>query len=389
MRVLAVNHLLDPISGGGTAERTWQISRFLAKAGVECTVLTLDIDITPERIAGLRNVRVVALPCLNKRFFVPKASFADLTGLVDRVDVVHLSGHWTLLNALVYLACRKVGKPYVFCPAGALQPFGRSFVLKFVYDAWVGRRLVQSASACVAITEDERADFAAFGVIGERVRVIPNGIDPEQYELSDPVEAENKFRQESGLGSAPYVLFLGRLNEIKGPDLLLDAFCRIADRCAETHLVLTGPDGGMLQQLRAKSEAQGIAARVHFTGYLGGRSKVAALRGASLLAIPSRREAMSIVVLEAGVCGRPVLFTDACGLEEFFRAGAGTMVAVSVEAIADGLLATLTDEPSMRRNATRLHALVHERFLWRIQAERYKGLCEQLLASGASLSNSA
>jgi glycosyltransferase involved in cell wall biosynthesis len=384
MKVLHVNHLLDSVTGGGTAERTWQICRFLAKAGVECTVLTLDMGITLERIAGLRNVQVVALPCLNKRFFVPKTSFSELAGLVDRVDVVHLSGHWTLLNALVYLACRKVGKPYVFCPAGALQPFGRSFVLKLVYDAWVGRRLVQSAAACVAITEDERADFAACGVIGERVRVIPNGIDPEQYELSDPVEAENKFRQESGLGSAPYVLFLGRLNEIKGPDLLLDAFCRIADRRAETHLVLAGPDGGMLQQLRAKSEAQGIAARVHFTGYLGGRSKVAALHGATLLAIPSRREAMSIVVLEAGVCNRPVLFTDACGLEEIFRAGAGTMVAVSVEAIADGLLATLTDEPSMRRGAIRLRDLVHERFLWRIQAGRYKALCEQLIASSPS-----
>lgn len=108
-----------------------------------------------------------------------------------------------------------------------------------------------------------------------------------------------------GLGCVPYVLFLGRLNEIKGPDLLLDAFCRIADRCAEIHLVLAGPDGRMLQRLRAKSKALGIAARVHFAGYLGGRSKVAALRGASLLAIPSRREAMSIVVLEAGVCGCP------------------------------------------------------------------------------------
>jgi len=153
-------------------------------------------------------------------------------------------------------------------------------------------------------------------------------------------------------------------------------------------LVLAGPDGGMLQQLRLKAEVQGVAACVHFTGFPRGRNTVAAIRAARLLAIPSRREAMSIVVLEAGVCGRPVLFTDVCGLEEISRAGAGTMVAVSVEAVADGLLATLTDEPAMRRSATRLHALVHERFLWRIQAERYKGLCEQLLASRASLGSS-
>ena len=381
MKILHVNHLLDCITGGGTAERTYQISRFLARAGVECTVLTLDIGITPERIAGLENVRVVALPCLNRRFFVPKVSFAALVELVSRADVVHLSGHWTLLNALVFRACRKLGKPYVFCPAGALKPFGRSLALKRVYDACVGRKLAQAAAACVEITEDERADFEAYGVVGSQVSVIPNGIDPAQYELSDPGEAEESFRQKCGVGSAPYLLFLGRLNEIKGPDMLLDAFCRIAGRYASLHLIFAGPDAGMLRQLRDKSDAQDVAARVHFTGFLGGSGKVAALRGAMLLAIPSRREAMSIVVLEAGICGTPVLFTDACGLDGIALAAAGTMVQVSAEALAVGLLSALSDQPALRASAARLNALVRARYLRRSQAERYRALYERLLTA--------
>lgn len=381
MKVLHVNHLLDAASGGGTAERIWQLCRFLAESDVGCTVLTLDIGLTPSRIADLGGVKVVALPCLNRRFFIPKASVGRIRALVAQADVVHLSGHWTILNALVYRACRQLGKPYIFCPAGALKPFGRSRLLKRIYDACVGRRLARSAAACVAITDDERADFSAYGVAADRVSVIPNGVDPEQYDLPDSKEAVNKFRLENQLGLAPYVLFLGRLNEIKGPDLLLDAFIQISNRFADTHLVFAGPDGGMLQQLQTLSEAKGIAARVHFTGYLGGAGKVAALHGASVLVIPSRREAMSIVVLEAGACGCSVLFTDACGIDEFSQAGAGSMVAVSVEAIADGLVAILSDEFAKRQNGSKLHALVRERFHWRTQAERYKRLAEQLVTN--------
>jgi glycosyltransferase involved in cell wall biosynthesis len=147
----------------------------------------------------------------------------------------------------VYKSCRRQGKPFVFCPAGALTTFGRSLKLKRAYDAWVGRELARSAAACVAITDQERADFAAYGVPAGRVTVIPNGIDPGQY-TRDP-EAERRIRERFQTGAAPYVLFLGRLNAIKGPDLLLEAFSKIAGRLPEFHLVLAGPDGGLQASL--------------------------------------------------------------------------------------------------------------------------------------------
>ena len=78
MRVLSVNHLLDPVSGGGTAERSFQLCRALAAAGVECAVLTLDIGIDARRRGELNGVRVVALPCLVRRYFVPRISWRRL-----------------------------------------------------------------------------------------------------------------------------------------------------------------------------------------------------------------------------------------------------------------------------------------------------------------------
>ncbi len=55
MNVLNVNLTIDPVSGGGTAERTYQMNRFLAKAGIKCAVLTTDIGVTQDRIDKLEG----------------------------------------------------------------------------------------------------------------------------------------------------------------------------------------------------------------------------------------------------------------------------------------------------------------------------------------------
>jgi glycosyltransferase involved in cell wall biosynthesis len=380
MNILFVNHLLDPITGGGTAERTFQLARHMARDGHDCSILTLDLGVTPERYVDLGSAKLVAIPCSNERFFVPWIANIKLDQLVGDADLVHLSGHWTLLNARVFAACRRLRKPYLFCPAGALEPFGRSLWLKHAYDAAVGSRIVSLAARSIAITADERSDFIARGVPAERVAVIPNGIDLQQYALADRFGAVADFRTTYRLGTAPFVLFLGRLNSIKGPDLLLDAFISIAEQFSDHHLVFAGPDGGLRDMLAARANAIGLAERIHFIGFIGGDTKVAALCAASLLAIPSRREAMSIVVLEAGACGCPVLFTDTCGLAEIARAGAGIMVEPYAATIASGLLGALTDSQALAAKAERLARIVARDYLWSVQAARYEALGREILA---------
>lgn len=388
MNILNVNHLLDPETGGGTAERTFQVSRFLAKAGADCTVLTLDIGSVRQRMTKVPEIRLVAVPCLNRRYFVPRISRKALDRLVAGVDIVNLSGHWTVLNAMVFRSCLRQGKPYVFCPAGALLPFGRSLLLKKLYTRLVGYDLVRAAACCIAVTEEERTGFQGYGVPAERIAVIPNGIDPDDYADPDPA-ALAAFRQRIGLPDAAYILFLGRLNEIKGPDLLLEAFQQIAARFPGLHLVFAGPDGGMQATLQAAARTPLLAGRVHFTGFLTGEEKTAAIRAASVMAIPSRREAMSIVVLEAGICGTPVLFTDACGLDSLAAAGAGVQVPVAAQAIGAGLATMLSDRAGREAGAVRLQAIVSRQYSWQAQAEQHLRLYQALLGQPARRSAAA
>ncbi|GAB2182012.1 glycosyltransferase family 4 protein [Denitratisoma sp. agr-D3] len=381
MKILLVNHLLDPVSGGGTAERTLQLARFLVREGAECTVLGLDIgDMDAgKHLVSRYGVRVNAVPCIYQRFFVPWLMPWRLDQMVREVDVVLLSGHWTLLNALFFWACRRRGTPYLFCPAGALKPFGRSTLLKWIYAKLVGSAVARGAAACIAVTEAEITDFVDCGVAAEHVEVIPNGIDPDQYKLDDTTIAVERFRSAHGLGDARVVLFLGRLNPIKGPDLLLEAFSQLAQRLPDVHLLLAGPDGGMRTELEARAYTLGLASRVHFAGYVGGADKLAALQTAEVLAIPSRREAMSIVVLEAGIYGRPSVFTDTCGLDGLARAGAGIMTSVSVNALAAGLLQLLEAPDQSREAGVKLQRMIRSEYLWESQARRVLALAARVL----------
>ena len=271
------------------------------------------------------------MPSLWKRFYLPKPSQDLIEKLVAGTDVVNLMSHWTLINALVYRAAKKLSKPYTVCPAGTLPIFGRSRVLKELYNYLIGGEIILNAKGCIAISPNELEQFKSYDVQPGRVTVIPNGINPDDFSESDG----KKFRARHGIGDAPLILFMGRLNIIKGPDMLLDAFCRCSqdEHMKPYHLVFAGPDGGMLSALKRMVEVSGVKDRVHFTGHIGGSEKSDAYQSADFLVIPSKQEAMSIVVLESGIAGTPVLITDQCGFDDVAAIAGGMVVAASVEGL--------------------------------------------------------
>ena len=375
MNILNVNAIIDPVMGGGTAERTLQISLALKGEGANCQILTTDIGLKNGLIPRLSGLSVIAYKCLLNRFYIPRASFKSIKKTVGNVDIIHIMGHWSVLNALVYLAARQMNKPYVVCPAGALPIYGRSKILKVIYNWIVGVRIIKNASAWIAITEDEREHFGAYGIDRESVVVIPNGINPNDFLESDVYG----FREKYALCNYPIILFLGRLNPIKGPDLLLDAFCRGQGKWPKWHLVFAGPDGGLLESLKKAAAASAVNSRIHFIGYVGGTEKSAAYQSAQVLVIPSRHEAMSIVVLEAGISGVPVILTDQCGFDAVGRIGGGVVTTATVAGLESGLDKLLNGKVNLDKMGENLKDYVNNNFTWKIVIRNYLDLYKNLL----------
>jgi glycosyltransferase involved in cell wall biosynthesis len=382
MRILNVNDSLDLKTGGGTAERTFQMSRFLARQnGVLCTVLTINsASLDAQRIKELEPARVLALPCFWGRFHFPRVNWKVIKQLVNDADIIHLMGHWSVLNAIVYVAARRAGKPYVVCPAGALSLFGRSKLLKRFYNLVVGNALIRNASGWIAVTKGEFPEFEIYGIHPSRVKVIPNGVSEEDIPSVDVAE----FRLRHGLPDVPMILFMGRLNLIKGPDLLLQAFLTARLAFPRHHLVFAGPDGGMLDSLRETVDQAGLLGIVHFLGYVGGADKTAAYRMASLLVVPSRHEAMSIVAIEAGICGVPVLLTDQCGFGEIRSVDARLETPASVEGIADGLTRLLEGPDVLAAISPAWLNFVKGRYSWSSLIHEYLVLYKSILDLAAN-----
>ncbi len=376
MRVLNVDITVDPVSGGGCAERTYQMSRALADRGIACDLLIQDIGLTPKRLSGLHNVNLHIMPCLMERFYVPRFPVGMVTDLIKRADIIHLMGHWEFPDAMIYPFLRHIGKPYVNCPAGSLKVQGRSQMFKALYNRIIGNRIVRDASRLIAISPNEYSQFHAYGVRQEKIILVPNGVNPDDYHHKD----SRRFRKDYGIGPHPFFLFVGRLNPIKGPDLLIHAFSRIAAEIPDYHLVLAGPDDGMQGELEKLVWRLKLDDRVHFTGFLNSIEKSKALHAADFMVIPSRSEAMSIVVLEAGATATPVLASDQCGLNDIADSGGGRIVPASVAGLEAGLREMTGAEIDLKIMGKKLNRYVLDNYTWQSAAQKLETIYREVLS---------
>lgn len=370
---------IDPVLGGGTAERTIQMTRALIGLGHSCSILTLDLGISKEKrfeITETLGIELVSLSCISERFYFPWPHLKKISALVKQADIIHLMGHWTIINAIVYFYIKKFNKKYVVCPAGALPIFGRSKIIKFAYNLLIGKKIIKNADAHLIIAKDEILHFKAYGINENKIFWIPNGIDPQALIHKD----ETFFREKYHLGSSPFILYMGRLNTIKGPDLIVEAFCELKEQLKNYHLVLAGPDEGMLPLLKKTVRKYDLENNVHFIGHISGKIKSCAFNAASLMVIPSRQEAMSIVVLEAGIVGLPVLLTNQCGLNDLQQIDAGIVVDPSVKAIKNGLVEILVNnENKLELFGENLKKHVQSNFLWESIVKKIESLYIKIL----------
>jgi glycosyltransferase involved in cell wall biosynthesis len=263
----------------------------------------------------------------------------------------------------------------LICPAGALLIYGRSKYLKNIYNFLIGKKILRNAQRVIAITSDEITQIKSHGIPSERIALIPNGIDPDNYREKD----DAGFRKKYGLGAYPLILFLGGLRAIKGPDLLLEAFIHIKDDFKDHHLVFIGHDRGSLNELQQTVASQKVEDRVHFIGYVDGAWKSKAYHAADLLVIPSRHEAMSIVILEAGITATPVLVTDRCGLNEIPQIGGGLVVAASAESLKTGLRKLLAAPEQLEKMGANLYSYVTDNLIWDVVISKYIELYGKIL----------
>lgn len=216
----------------------------------------------------------------------------------------------------------------------------------------------QVSSFHIAVSQSVRRSISHFTGENERLRVIPVGVDVEQF---TPLTDGQRPNENS-------ILYVGRIHETKGVDILLHAMRLLVNRNPAAQLSLIG--GSFYRQTQVQqdrlislSEELGLAKHVRFLGIQSHREVAEAMRRATLLVLPSRRETLGSVLIEALACGTPVVATRCGGPEDVVTDDVGMLVPtedpVSLAEAMETMLAHRGDYDSqyLRRYAA-------EKFSW-------------------------
>lgn len=376
---------------GGTCRAAWEVARATAKRGHEVTAYTTDaLDgrrrATPARevVEGVEIRRFANLS--NRlawaRLFAPPVLAFALEGAIRRADVVHLHEYRSLLNVMALPILSRLNKPFILTAQGGVPLLVGRFALKRVYDAWVGRPLLSRACKLHALNTMEQTQLIEAGGRPEQVFIAPNCIDVEEYHALPEGAA---FRQRHRLPpDAPLVLFLARVNKIKGVDFLVAAFAEACRQIPNAVLAIAGPDDGFLPEVQRQVGELGIEDRVRTIGYADGAAKLEAYRAADVYVLPSTYEILGITLLEALACGAPVITTDRCGLaDEIQQNTLGSVVKHGdVRGLSDEIVRALNERDAARRDSERRREFVLANFAWDRIAERWENMYEACARKG-------
>jgi glycosyltransferase involved in cell wall biosynthesis len=271
-----------------------------------------------------------------------------------RFDAVVVNGLWQYHSFAAWRALSKIGVPYYVFTHGMLDPwFKRTYpfkhLKKWLYWPWGDYRVLRDAAAVLFTSEEERLQARrSFWLYRAQERIVAYGTRAPPVGAA-PLKAQF-LAEHPELRDRRIVLFLGRIHEKKGCDLLIEAFARVALAEPDLHLLMAGPDQtGWAAELRELARRLGIETRITWTGLLRGCAKWAALYSAEVFMLPSHQENFGIAVAEALGCGVPVLLSDKVNIwREVLTHRAGLVAPDTLEG-TQALLAQWLEMPQAER----------------------------------------
>ena len=343
--------------GGAIQRRILELSQAQARAGHHVVVFSIPSAGIVARQAGMRIVEVrcrLRRPLRDIEFLLRAVralrSFAP--------DVVHF--HSMPLGGVLTLSV----------PASKFLSF--DFFEFRGSRSVLGRRLYRAAlrrfDRLLPVSEYCRRESSAYLGIGvEAMSVIHNGVNTER--LRPDAEARERRRRVLGLGDALTVLYVGRVCEQKGSDILAAAFPLVAADVPGARLVVVGPvaefgedrEDSMVDALRKVG--------ANYEGPVSDELLPEIYNSCDLFVMPTRTQEMfGMAAAEAQACAKAVVASRQGGLPEVLSAGAILVEPGDAKALASAVSRVLRD-PEVRRTMEQAARRNVERFDWSVIVE--------------------
>lgn len=375
MKIAYVHDVIYPYVKGGAEKRVWEIAKRLAARGHEVHIFGMKYwegeDVIEREGVHLHGV------CESQDLYVDGKRSIKTSVLFSWKLLRSLGGDFDVVDAQEF--------PYFPCFSAKLFSILKRTPLFITwhevwgdywdeYLGWMGvfgkgieRLTVRLPDKIIPVSERVRRDLLSMGVRGERMVVVPNGVDLEKI---DSVEA----------GELTYdLVYVGRLSEHKRVDLLIEAVSLAREVMPDIRCGVIG-DGPEMERLRRLVEDLQIEENVVFLGFLEtDEDLIAAMKSSRIFVLPSMREGFGISALEANACGLPVVTvrSEMNAASDLVEEGLnGLVVDPTPEDMAEAVLKLLKDD--MYNRLSEPSRRVAEKYDWSVVTDAIERAYEEL-----------
>lgn len=377
MNVLIITHEYPPIGGGG-ANACMNLAGEYAKAGYQITIVTVWYDgLEEEEYSG--GVRIIRLKAKRKHLahcgfpemldFLWKALHkADALCKREKFDICQV--FFAIPSGPVaWCLKKKYGLPYLIRFGGGDIPgFQERFRVLYKLIGPFEKIIWKQADALVANSQGLKKLAADF-YDKKEIRIITNGVDEKWFLTGEDADIGRRSQEEIRL------LFVSRLIERKGLQFILPVLPEISRQAGKKVTLTIVGDGPYRTVLEQITKDRHLAGSVTFAGQREKRELPQLYRSADIFILPSQKEGMPNVVLEAMAGGLPIVMTPCEGSLELID---GNGYAVPAEQFAEKIVCLCRDNALRRQMGERSRQLVRERFQWGRVAAEYLKLMEAI-----------
>ena len=372
MKILHVVPSFAPcFSHGGVVNASYQIAKSQVENGHEVSVFTTDSCDKRLRFEKNYNVNVDGIKVYyfknlsnnikNKLTIDTPIKLPNyLRKNIKNYDIIHLHEHRHSLAVAAHKYAKKNNIPYVLQAHGSVLPFFQKEQLKNIFDRLWGFKILNNASRVFALTDVEKQQYLKMGIDENRIEIVPLGINLDEY---SKLPEKGLFKSKYDISyDEKLILFLGRIHEIKGLDLLIKSLNQL--KYDNVKLAIVGGDYGYLDTVKKLINKFKLDKKIIFTGVLTGNDKYSALTDCDIFVMPSRYESFTTSGLEAMACGKPLVLTKNNHIYDWVDNNVGLCCEFDENELSDCFNKLLNDEQICEEFGRNGKKLVYEKYNW-------------------------
>tara|TARA_B110000881_G_C18568397_1_gene514121 strand:- start:304 stop:1509 length:1206 start_codon:yes stop_codon:yes gene_type:complete len=291
--------------------------------------------------------------------------------IVTNYDVIHVCTWYSHICMTYAQVAHEMNIPFIISSWGSLLPNARKLKKsrKWLIDKLYTNKIIKHADGYQSVGTSETEEYIKLGANPDSIFRLDNPVDLKKFELIHKTEILHK----NDIKEKDFLLFLGRINEKKGIELLIESFVRISKEQQNLLLVIAG--SGIQQyenQIKELVKEKNIQNKVKFTGLVSDDEKLELLHSATLFVLTSHSDVHPIAVQDALAMGLPVIITKACDYPEVKEYNAGIIVNEDTNEISNAVLEILDDKSKLRQMSKNAKRIILEKFQLEVQIKKYE-----------------